>query len=93
MKEFIKIGGLNYRVSQVENLARDNGALGRCCGNSRTIEIDSNLDEQVKEKTLIHEIIEAINFENQLNLEHWKISVLESSIYQILKDNGGIIDV
>lgn len=88
MKEAIKIGGLYYKVLNIKNLARDFNVLGRCCGNSRTIELDFELDEQVKEKVFLHEILEAINYEYELKLEHEKISILESALYQVFIDNN-----
>lgn len=90
-KDSIKIGAIDYKVIFVENLARDMDALGRCCGNNRTIEIDKNLDGQIKEKVLIHEIFEAINTEYEFDFEHNIISKLSSILYQILIDNNGII--
>lgn len=86
----IKIGGLYYKTLEVKDLARDHSALGRCCGNNTTIELDSELKDSVKEKTLIHEIIEAINFEYELDLEHPKISILASAFYQVLVDNKNL---
>ena len=41
------------------------------------------------EKT-ITEIIEALNFEFELELEHHKISVLAYAMHQVLKDNDGV---
>lgn len=88
----IKIGGLNYSVKKVKDLARDHDALGRCCGNSASIEIDMEIGKNVTDKVLLHEIIEAINFEYELNLEHPKISILASTLYQVLIDNKGLFE-
>jgi hypothetical protein len=90
-KDNIKIGAIEYKIIFVENLARDMDSLGRCCGNNRTIEIDKNLDGQIKEKVLIHEIIEAINIEYEFDFEHNIISKLATILYQILIDNDGIL--
>lgn len=87
----IKIGGLNYSVKKVKDLARDHAALGRCCGNSASIEIDMEIGKNVTDKVLLHEIIEAINFEYELNLEHNKISILAMALHQVLSDNKGLL--
>lgn len=88
----IKIGGINYEVKYKKNLARDRGNLGECCGNSAEIGLDEDINKNVKDKVLLHEIIEAINFEYELKLEHEKISILESTLYQIIIDNKKIIE-
>lgn len=84
---FIKIGGILYNINMVKDLARDHNALGRCCGNSGNIDIDSDLEDKIKDKVFIHEVIEALNFEYELNLEHNKISILAMSLHQVLVDN------
>ena len=88
----IKIGGIYYKVIYKKDLARDRGHLGECCGNSAEIGLDNNLNKHVEDKVLLHEIIEAINFEYELKLEHEKISILESSLYQVLIDNKELIE-
>lgn len=88
----ILIAGIDYKVSFKENLARDNGTVGTFCGNNTEIRIDSGIPEQRKEKTLLHEILEGINYEYDLDLEHRKISVLETAIFTMLKDNKKFIN-
>jgi hypothetical protein len=87
----VKIGGILYKVSKIKDLARDRGHLGECCGNNATIGLDDNLHSDVERKVLLHEIIEAINFEYELELAHNKISTLESSLYQVIMDNKELI--
>lgn len=83
----IKIGGFNYNCKEEENLIRDNGNLGESCSNALTIKVDESLPLQQKESTLLHEIIEQINSNYELNLEHNQICTLETSLYQVYKDN------
>ena len=52
------------------------------------IVIDSRLHQQEQESTLIHEIIEVINYRNELGMEHKQIMTLENNLYQVLKDNN-----
>ncbi|MFT9493405.1 hypothetical protein [Anaerosolibacter sp.] len=83
----IKIGGYDYTVSMENSLSRDNNAFGMSCGNAQTIKIDATLPKQNQESTLLHEIIEQINFRYELRLPHEQITILESALYQVLKDN------
>lgn len=84
----IKIGGLVYKVEQ-KNLRRDEveDNSGYCRVNGEYIAINSELTDNVKESTLLHEILEAINFNHQLELTHSTIMTLEATLYQVLKDN------
>ena len=65
--------------------------VGSPCGHfhaaKNEILINSSIVKELQETTLIHEIIEALNYHLELNLEHNKITSLESGLYQVLKDN------
>ena len=83
----MKIYGYEYAVKRDEN-TDDMGAFGDFRVKNQTIRIANDLcDEQVM-STLIHEILEAINYHNQLKLDHANIMVLEVGIYETLKANG-----
>lgn len=86
----VKIGGYIYDCMLVPNLTRDNDALGCSCGNSLRIEIEESLPHENKESTLLHEILEQINFRYELCLEHKQITILEATLYQVIKDNPEI---
>jgi hypothetical protein len=58
--------------------------------NGQWIHIDNSIFREQQESALIHEIIEQIDCINQLGLEHGQICVLESMLYQVIKDNAGI---
>ena len=83
----LKIGGINYQVI-VEN-PRMHGCDGIGSNNDGTaiITISNTINHQVQESTLLHEMIEAINGTNDLQLSHQTISTLETSLYQVLMDN------
>lgn len=83
----IYIAGLEYEIQYAKHYARDAEALGSHNGNNAVIKIDVDLKLQVKQKVLLHEIIEAINFEYSLKLEHDKICVLESALFEVIKNN------
>jgi hypothetical protein len=87
----VKIGGIKYKIEYSKDLARDRGCLGECCCNSNVIRLDSDLSFHMERKTLLHEIIEAINFEYELKLEHTKISIIETALYQVIIDNAELI--
>lgn len=83
----LKILGYHYDV--VEN--EDSGsieAFGRCQYARQRIMIASDLQPDNRESTLLHEIIEALNYHLELRLEHHVIMGLEVGLYQALVDNG-----
>lgn len=87
IKDKIKIGGFDYKYIEEENLTRDYGNLGQSCANNLTIIVDKSMPEQQKESTLIHEILEQINCNYELSLNHSQICTLETALYQVYKDN------
>lgn len=87
----IFITGLEYEIEYTKNLARDSDALGTHNGNHAVIKIDVDLKPHVQQKVLLHEILEAINFEYSLKLEHDKICVLESSLFEVIRNNPDLL--
>lgn len=87
----VKIGGIWYKIEYKKDLGRDREHLGECNCNTAKINLDSSLNDDVEKKVLLHEIIEAINWENELKLEHNKISTLEMNLYQVIIDNKELI--
>jgi predicted heme/steroid binding protein len=88
----IKIGGLVYRVSTDNALGRDRNRLGESSGNDLTIAIDSSIPRQNKESVILHEVLEQINYRYELCLDHEKITVLETALYQVMKDNPSFME-
>jgi len=83
----IKIGGHNFEVI-IDNRNRGgSNDIGSCCHTEGKIYLEENVNQSTKESTLFHEIIEAINYIYELDLDHNKITVLEATLYQVLKDN------
>jgi hypothetical protein len=86
----VKIGGHIYSCGLKENLSRDESRHGQSCGNALEIEIDASIPHENKESALIHEVLEQINYRYELRLEHSKITILETALYALIKDNPGI---
>ena len=83
----VKIGGHTVIVSSRDHMARDDNRLGESCGTGNYINIDRSAPESTMASTFLHEIIEQLNWQLELNLEHCKISQLEAGLYQVLHDN------
>lgn len=85
----IKIGGHNIEIIFTKDGTKDRGSdsMGTSVLTQNRIFIDQRNCQQQQEATFIHEIIEVINFQGELDLEHKKITILENSLYQVLVDN------
>lgn len=86
----LKIGGQIYTIIKSDR-CNDNGIaqIGTHDGTRLKIWIDtcSEIPQTMQESILIHEILESINYLNELDLSHTQLEVLEHNLYQVLKDN------
>ena len=83
----MKILGYTYAVQFVGADSMD-GAMGRFYARQQRIEIASNMAPDGQRSTMLHEVIEALNYHLALNLPHRTIMALEATLYQVLTDNG-----
>lgn len=88
----LKIGGHWFNIT-LGNLLKEKSvdSSGRFVPRYNKILIDTDSTQSNQEATLIHEIIEVIDHQNELNLEHKTICILENSLYQVLKDNDLLV--
>lgn len=85
----IKILGYDTAVKYSPTL-EDGGSekVGRWLSAKQTIILDPNCCQQAQESTLLHEIIEALDYYLELELDHRVITSLEAGLYSVLTDNG-----
>ena len=84
----IKILGRNYPIKVHHQKDSGNDNIGTHWGRYSQIYLNSDVDEQEKESTLVHEVIEAINQLQAIGLKHNQIKGLETGIYQVFKENN-----
>jgi hypothetical protein len=90
MKKAIRVLGTDFRLI-CNRTQKQMGAAGLCTFKHPSIEIAKDLSNRVQRSTLIHEIIEALNGQLELNLPHPTIVRLETGLFSVCEDNG--IDV
>lgn len=88
----INILGHKYTLTFNDKLHHERNSYGTYCGSSMEIAIDPSYSESRKTSTIIHELIEAINHELEVGLEHKQITLLESGLFQILTSNPKLIE-
>lgn len=81
----LKILGHEYAVKIID--LNETDTFGNHNMNTLIIRLNRNKADSQIQSTLLHEIIEAINYNMEIELEHPQISALEAGLYQVLKDN------
>jgi len=80
----IKVSGL---MISVEEVTLGTNHLGECSLERSRILIDKDIAEDLKEDTLIHEVIHMISAANALGLQETDVAVLAVNLSQYLRDN------
>lgn len=79
----MKILGYDYTVVEVT----DSEEFGSFDAQQQQILISADLCTEQQASTILHEIIEVINYHLDLDLEHSSIMALEAALYQVLVDS------
>lgn len=89
----IRILGIDYEVIHESTDANGSNNAGQVNNTGCVIRICNNMNSDEHAKcVLLHEIIEAVKYRLELNLEHRDITSLESSLFQVFKDNPKLVD-
>jgi hypothetical protein len=84
----LNILGYSYSLKTDETIEQMDGNVGLTNFNEKFLQVASNLEDDQKKSVLIHELIEALNYHLELNLEHPQIMGLEVGFHQVFQDNG-----
>ena len=89
MIEKVKVAGITYTVvvKPFVDIGGDRNFRGSCNSDYATIELSSELANDVFHDTFIHELTHAISNEANVELEEEEILRLGKVLYQVLKDN------
>lgn len=86
--EKILIGAHDFRVDLIEDDTRFNKMGEICCANNVISLKNIGISESAQAETLLHEIIEAIDYSNELRLDHHKICTLSEQIFAVIRNNN-----
>jgi hypothetical protein len=87
----ININGHDYNLEYVEGLFFNEGQIGKISVPTLLIEIDKDLKPTVKGETILHEVMEAMNFWNNWNLDHHLLTQINTNYYAVLNNNKHLI--
>jgi hypothetical protein len=82
----VKILGYDYELRWLDEDL--NGESGTCRGCTQVIGISGRDHPQQRISTMLHEIIEAINYQLNLGLAHTQITAIETGMFSALTSNG-----
>jgi len=86
----IKIGAFSYSIKMVEGLENDYHLLGQCLTDKGIIKLEMHSIPQVKDATLLHEVVHAINDVFVCKIDDECVERIAQGLAEILKNNLGI---
>lgn len=83
----IKILGYRYTI-QTDKNQNEIGSMGRCHSDQQTIQIANDINSEAATSTLLHEIIEVLNFHLKTEMTEQQITAMEAGLFTVLLDNS-----
>jgi hypothetical protein len=89
----LRILGKRYPVHIVDSgLMSNEDALGEACFTEQRIRLRDILRPDTEREVLLHEVVEVINNECCLELEHKQLGTISAVLYSVLSDNRGLAE-
>ena len=91
----VEILGVNYEIKELDIVDENPNVLGQIIYQKQEIQIKKSLLKDMKNSTIIHEIVHGILFHSgkqELNEKEDLVESISSSIYQVLKSNKKLIN-
>ncbi len=91
----VEILGVNYEIKELDIIDENPNVLGQIVYQKQEIQIKKSLLKDMKNSTIIHEIVHGILFHSgkqELNEKEDLVESISSSIYQVLKSNKKLIN-
>ena len=90
----LRILGNNIKVIYQHDMAREFSRSGHYDCNQKQIKISSDANKQHRDMSLLHEILEVLDMEMELNLAHdEQLCKLEVGLWQIFRDNPHLLKI
>ena len=84
----LNILGYSYVLDVSKNLEEMDGNVGYCNFDRKELQVANDVDTDVRRSTIIHEIIEALNYHLGIGLQESQVKQLEVGLHQVLSENG-----
>jgi hypothetical protein len=86
-KTKIKIGPFEYDCTLVDSAFVSSVVIGECDFTNMQIRVEKSPPHDKKFQILIHEIMEAITDQNEIDLPHSQLQTISNALTQVLLDN------
>ena len=85
----VKISGHIVQIEVTKDRVKYHGTDSSGCAAlmQNKIFIEANNNIQFQHEVLMHEILEHINYQYQIEMPHDKLTTLSQALYQVMKDN------
>ena len=83
----LKILAHEYEIEIDPEMLIAGSSMGLCCSNILKIKVAGGIPKSMQADTILHEIIEALNYQLELGLDHNVISSLSASLLSVIIDN------
>ena len=85
----LKVFSTMVTINEVSGLTAEVRNLGQYSALGNRIDIDISLPEEIKQQTLLHEIIELVDHHLEIGIpEHRMITQLATALHQIITENN-----
>ena len=85
-KEWL-VGGNPWRLKFVRLIDGDENTVGLCCPDTKEILLKQKQDYMQTFKTFIHEVVHAVEFEGEFELDHEHVEKMEEGLATFLVNN------
>jgi len=83
----VLVNGNIWEIRYCRSIENEPDAVGLCDSHDKEILIVTSICQDEKARTLIHELIHAIEFEYDIQIPHNLVYKLEEPIYRLICDN------
>lgn len=83
----VKVGGITYKVKDVDIISSGTSDCGICSLDDSCIELLRKHKKQAKEITFLHELLHAIFYHCAMEQDEHVVEVLANALHMVIKDN------
>lgn len=92
MTKTLNILGYPYTVISDILLQDMSGNIGYCNFDKQWIQVAKDVANEARNSTLLHEVMEALNYHLEIGLSEAQIKQLEVGLHQVMSDSGISLD-
>lgn len=83
----IKINGQEIKITESDPAGWSENGMGRWLGKKGEILINDQMPQDIKDSTLLHEIIHALADMSSLEMSEIQVAVLSNGLFETLRSN------